>query len=108
MNMELKIIYKRDRLDGIAQKWRNTYGHGFYANDPDKQKIQDKLDALAPKQFLPEEADTIIGNSSWTEFKCDLCKQDKDVLMRMGEEPDYESRWLDCCQECITKALRKF
>lgn len=105
---ETKLIYKRDHLDRIPQRWRSQYGHGYYANDEDKQKIQRGLDALPQGKFTADEADQIIGNKSWSKFECDICGHDKDVLLRMGDEPDYEARWLDCCRECLALSIRKF
>lgn len=103
-----KLIFKRDHLDNIPDRWRRQYGSGYYLGDENKQDIQRKLDALPRGKFMAEDADLAIGNNSWTKFECDLCGNDKDVLLRMGEPPDYEARWLDVCQECLSAALRKF
>lgn len=105
---EQKLIFKRDHLDRIPERWRRQYGKGFYLNDQSKQDIQRRLDGLTIGKFMAEEADEIIGNSSWSAFNCDMCGEDKDVLMHMGDEPDYEAQWLDCCRECLVKAIRKF
>ena len=105
---ELKLIFKRDHLDRIPERWRTQYGKGYYLNDHHKQDIQRRLNDLEFGKFMAEEANEIIGNTSWSAFNCDLCGEDKDVLLRMGDDPDYEAQWLDCCQECLSKALRKF
>ena len=40
-----------------------------------------------------------------TENLCNECEADCEVLMRFGDEPDYEARWQDLCAGCLRKAL---
>jgi len=108
MTAQMKMLYKRDALDRIPARWRGQYGQGYYLTDHAKQEIQKKLDALVIGKFMPEEVDAIIGNSGWTVFNCDLCDEGKDVLIQLGEEPDYDAQWVNCCRECLVKALAKF
>jgi hypothetical protein len=50
-----------------------------------------------------DEVDRIIGNKSWTECCCDLCGENRETLIRVGDEADYEARWLDICPLCVSK-----
>lgn len=102
----IKLISRRNHLDDIPSRWRRTYGTWTpYADDDWKQRIQNGLDELWIGKFLPEDADRIIGNTSWTDFRCDICGENKDHLARIGEDPDYEARYVDLCRGCLTRAL---
>jgi len=45
------------------------------------------------------------GGDNWGINECDECGKDADVLMRFGDEPDYEARWQDLCAACLCSAL---
>lgn len=55
----------------------------------------------------PTEAEVveIIGNASWTQNRCDECRNDVDITVMLGEEPDYESATAYICISCLEKAL---
>lgn len=52
----------------------------------------------------PDIVDKTIGNSSWTNLVCDDCKQDVDVVVRVGEPQGYESSTADLCVSCAKAA----
>jgi hypothetical protein len=35
---------------------------------------------------------------------CDACGKDVDAIMRIGDEPDYEARYIDLCVDCLSHA----
>lgn len=47
------------------------------------------------------------GNTpTWTDVPtCDECGQSKDAVVRIGEEPDYESSTAFVCRDCLSEAL---
>jgi len=43
---------------------------------------------------------------TWTNVPtCDECGQSKDAVVRVGEEPDYESSTAFVCRDCLSEAL---
>lgn len=100
--MSMKLIYKSDIIKGVPKRWAEQYTKGASL---DKQQITRQLLAL-PWGFTSTQVNAIIGNDSWTECKCDECRKDNDVLIRIGDDPDYEARWLDLCPDCLKLALQ--
>lgn len=99
--MQFIVLRKADVIAGVPSRWNRQYRE---TRDLDKIEIGKRLAALSPG-FTAEQVDSIIGNRSWTMHECSNCGQDRDVLIRLGEEPDYEAKWLDLCADCLAKAL---
>ncbi len=102
----MEIISKKDKIANICQRWKNQY----YKNEKwlydDKFKI---LNELSQADLLTEEKIyEIIGNKSWTENICEECEKDCDILIQLGEEPDYESATVCVCKDCLNKAIDLF
>lgn len=51
----------------------------------------------------PDDVDRVIGNNYWTSLTCDECRSNVEVVIRVGEEPDYESNTAYICLPCISK-----
>ena len=56
----------------------------------------------------PDDVDAVIGNSSWTDVKCNECNQYGGPVVTLGEEYDYESATASICEPCLRKALALF
>lgn len=99
------IIKRSDIVARVPERWAKQY-KGYVDNGDrwDKGPTTKALLDLKPG-FSAEEVDTIIGNDSWTKNCCDECGKDCDVLLRMGQEPDYDARWLDLCERCLREGL---
>ena len=105
----MKLVYARDMIAEVPARWMKQYAH--YPRDhrfPAASSIGarsvaeiesalrsagDDIDAI--KAVLP----------SWCEHDCDECGAHHEVLVRLGEEPDYEARWQDLCEACVRGAL---
>lgn len=104
---EIRLITLRDTIKTVPEGWRAQYGHGYYANDPEKQGVQSRLDALDTNSCTAKQIDEAIGNDSWTDLHCDACGTYRnEVVAQIGEEPDYEARWLDFCLPCLARLGR--
>jgi transcription elongation factor Elf1 len=101
--MSIAIIRKSDIVREAPARWEQQYSHGNYGAD--KHEKTALLRSL-PEGFTAEQVNEVIGNSSWTSNKCDECGQDHNFLVRIGEEPDYDARWVDVCLECIGNAVK--
>lgn len=97
----MKLIYKADVVKAVPARWAEQYRTHSY---PHTSAITERLNAL-PKGFTAEEVDAIIGNSGWTGNRCDECGTDQAVLVRFGDEPDYEARWQDLCLNCLNASV---
>ena len=70
--------------------------------------IYERLKALDVETATPAEVAAIIGNRGWIEESCDLCDTYDAPIMRVGEAPDYEARWLWLCETCAKKIVAAF
>lgn len=50
-----------------------------------------------------EQAESVLPG--WSTLQCDECKRQVDSVIRVGDDPDYESNTAYLCRDCITKAL---
>ena len=96
----MEKITRQSLANRVSDKWKKQY-------PKDKGGIQKKLDSLGSWKN-PDEVDKIIGNTSWTDIpKCSECgESDKDFIIMVGEEPDYESNTAWLCKDCIEKVWR--
>ena len=103
----IKIIRKADVVAGVPERWRKNY-IGWHDSTGSKSKITAALAVLRSHNatFTAEQVDKIIGNSSWTRNECDECGKDYETLVHIGDEPDYEARWVVICRECLNGAIR--
>lgn len=103
----IDIIKKSDIVANVPKRWLAQYkdykdtGGAF-----DKGLKTASLLAL-PHGFSAQEVNDIIGNTSWTENKCDECGLDRVYLLRIGAQPDYDARWLDLCEDCLLESVGK-
>ena len=86
--------------------WRETYfirkGEKWF--DYGKEAIYEKLLKL-DSNATAEDVKDIIGNDSWTNLRCDECETDGlDVIIQVGQEPDYDSSTVNLCIDCSVKA----
>jgi hypothetical protein len=43
----------------------------------------------------------VIGTGGWAKNECSECGTDCAVLMHIGDEPDYEARYVELCAGCL-------
>lgn len=93
----MELILRQNRIDNVHIAWKNQY--------PDsKLDIRLALENLSPK--TKKDVDLIIGNSSWTENKCDECGKDVEVLIQLGKYIDVDSSVAYVCKRCLRTAIK--
>lgn len=102
----MKLLTMRSQIRDVAKEWNSQYAIG--ATDEQKE-IGKQLVALNKETASDKAVEKIIGNKSWVEKKlCDECGKSSWETVRLGEEPDYESRTATICKRCLQKALALF
>ncbi len=104
-----KVIQRRDVIREARQTWLNQYRDysdeqalgwvGRTAGD-----VRQALRALDLETCSQADIDNAIGTSGWAANSCDECGGDFPVLLRLGQEPDYDNRWWVLCAGCLAKA----
>jgi hypothetical protein len=104
----MKIITRFTKAAEAAEKWKGGYcrqGVWSVIARNSSQEVYEALAALGPTPE-PDAVNAVIGNDSWTmPPSCDECGEKKEIVVQMGEEPDYESSTADLCRECLGKAV---
>lgn len=102
----MKIITKQGLASGAAERWKGHYQSQIWFNESsDKREIHKALVALGENP-LPCDVDKVIGNNSWTYLSCDECSKEVEVVVQLGEEPNYESATAQICFPCLKKAVK--
>ncbi len=85
------------------RRWRESHplGGKFIKDD----EIAVRLAELGTDPE-PDRVDQVMGHKGWTKPPyCDECGSSSEVSVRIGEEPDWESRTAYLCEGCLRKAL---
>jgi len=98
------IITKQEKIRNIAEAWKDQYyADGKWLYGEDKRLVYEALVKEQPR--TEKEITRIIGNNAWTENICDECGRDVEVLVALGEKPNWGSHTACICEECLQKAL---
>lgn len=87
--------WERNGADGEAL-WKRGWTH---------RQIIDALKALDLDTCTREELNAVYGNER-VRFQCDECGVESEALVHIGDEPDYEVRYLRLCRDCLGVAFR--
>ena len=100
--MAMSLVIRSEMCQCVPDRWAQQYRR--LPSTDWKYHVTQKLADLPMNERTPEKISAIIGNDSWTSNECDECDKDCEVLVRLGEEPDYDARWCDVCFDCLSKA----
>lgn len=101
----MKIVTRQMRANIATHMWERQYkGHKHKGYGFDKSAILKKLKSLG-EHPNPDSVDEAIGNTSWTSLGCDECGKDVDMIVELGQEPDYESATADICRDCLENSI---
>jgi hypothetical protein len=110
MSKYMTPVHKRDVLRAVRDRWLNQYKS--YKDDSvptwDKRpigEIRSAVKKLDPDTCTSKDVDKAIGTTGWGDNKCGECGEDRDVLLRLGQEPDYDARYWEICLPCLKKAV---
>ena len=104
----VRVTTRREVIQDVPARFEKQYGRdrdGYsWRGNVSLGDMIDALNALDTSTCSANEINAIIGNSSWTELDCDICdRRDCEVVAEIGEEPNYEARWLNICPSCLVR-----
>lgn len=103
----MKLITIRSQIRSVLELWNKQYPIGKSA--PDKGSIRDKLSKLDLETASEDDLAKIIGNRSWAcKKRCYECGGDFDVVLEIGEPPNYETLTTYICEKCAIAAVEAF
>jgi len=109
----MEILHLQDTLDDVMDNWKNSYysksEDTWIATHKGSSKRTYKALLALPKPTKKEDIDKVIGDSSWTEFKCEECNEQVDRLMYFESKyfDGYEGGSFMICKDCLQKAMEK-
>lgn len=106
--MSIRVVTRREIIRLVPANFTKTYAD--YKTDTrlwngrtHGQMLAD-LNALDVETATHAEVSAIMGNESWSRLLCDECGTDCEVIVRLGDEPEWEARWVDICAACLDTA----
>lgn len=96
-----------DEVLGVADRWKAQHCHGgkwTELRSGDSEAVYQRLIALQRGATAKDVAE-IVGNDSWVGERCDECLE-RDAIVLVGQEPDYESATVYLCAECVNRLVR--
>lgn len=100
----MKLWTKRDAIKSGIESFIRTWGsslRGTYGADCRGINVCQLLGKLDPETVDAKTVNDLIGNTGWTQNKCDECQQDSEVVVFLG---DYDSA-SRLCPTCLERAL---
>ncbi len=97
--MSMEVIKRTDLFKLVSKRWDKIYAE--YSN-ADKLLKGNRL--RKNKSLDRETIDSIIGNSTWTTNRCDVCQGDCDTIISIQS---FNKDEIDICESCLEKALKK-
>lgn len=106
--MYTRVIIKRDLIRSVRNRWREQYQRDIAdrtsPRHADRARVDDALYRLDAETCSEADVDAAIGVSGWAANRCDFCDRNVDVLIQLGQEPDYEARYIEICADCLGEA----
>lgn len=99
------LLTKQHLVNTVDDRWKKQY----YLNSSWDRYGDDKVEKYKELVNLgsnknPEDADKIIGNSSWTRLICNHCNKDVDAVFTFGTNEES----LYVCEGCVNIAVEQF
>ncbi len=102
----MKLVTSQSLADGVKERWLSQYRGIIDGSRPnygmDKGMIYANLCALDP--ITPEAVDAAIGNTSWTQIRCDCCEK----YVSRAIVFDFDEHTTSLCEPCLADAAKKF
>lgn len=103
----MKLFTKKEVLDNLLERYTKWIGDKHRTFRCGRNSA-DVIKQLSEEDNLTQErAQEIVGDTYSLELICDECGKDSSALIRLGEQPDYESRTASICQKCLANAQNK-
>jgi len=100
----MKKVTKQSKAADAAEQWRQNYqncSRGKWYSE-DKRLIYGALIGLGDNPS-PEAVNEVVGNTSWTDIRCDNCNEKVDTVIRLSGwgYGDHNDEQVEFCQTCV-------
>jgi len=106
----MQVITKASLVSSVAEAYAGLYNLGLQERreeiSPFGMRLSRKRQYELLKVALTEDdVEAIVGNRTWTRNRCSECGRDCNLVVQLGEEPDYESETAQICLGCLERAV---
>lgn len=95
----------RQNIRGVAKRFVSAYPtretRCAWRSGLSWGDVADGLNALDVETATVADVEKYV-NAGWVEESCDLCDRNISEWLEVGEEPDYEARWVTMCFDCVS------
>lgn len=107
--MTISVMTQRDKILAFSRRWREQYPDDSY-KFWDGRSVGETFKKIAALDLLTcseADVDAAVGTSGWGSITCDECGESAETLVRLGDDRDYDTRYVDACGRCLQLALGK-
>jgi len=101
---EVIRVVRKHFLEQFDSNYKYPDSHHFSAWRRSLGEARAALAALDLETCTREDVNNAIGATGWADNSCDECHRHFDVLVRIGDEPDLDTKWVDLCPDCLNAA----
>lgn len=105
----MEILHERDVIRSARDRWLEQYKRDadseVFPHGRTRGQVREALAALDLETCARADVDAAIGVTGWAGLRCDECGETPSMVIRFGEEPDWEARWQELCADCLGKGL---
>ncbi len=108
-------LTKREQIKQVPNRWynqyafmRNSHSNNREIYDKNKLDIYNKLLDLDLDIATDLDISNIIGNSSWTELRCECCNKGVEEVVFVETSHTNEYGNSAFCNKCLNKAVSLF
>ncbi len=98
----MKVITRDFVISTVAERWKGQYLFKTGWTMTALANSGDVYAAIIAAEKDREKIDAAIGNGTWTELKCDECRQDVDTCAQFDIGGEYVH---NLCVNCLTLAM---
>ena len=107
MRKRMSLIYQRHIIKDVPARWREQYAGDMRLplwNGETPGDVAKRLSALDLNTCSSGDIDKAIGTTGWADNECDICKKSHPTVLHLGDEVDYDARWVRMCLGCLKRA----
>lgn len=104
----MEIITRHYLIANVSERFKSQYRNkdwdtvvSWSSSALTYRQTYDKLVSAKSEQDVKD----AIGVTGWVKNTCYECGEDKDVVVMLGELPDYESNTTQVCLSCIKRLV---
>ena len=103
----MKLIHKVDKIVPGIKTFFRMYLNYHSQNAPFyTERRYNRMKTLDLASCTVAQFNDAMEVTHWLDNRCDECDGDFDTVVQLGQEPDYESKTVEICMDCLVKSIQ--